>query len=643
MTIKTDPFAPLTRDNPLGFLTRELRIEVTRASDDADAPLKIAFSSEAEVERYDWSTGETYYEILDHAPDAVDLSYAKDGLPFCVDHRLERMVGILEDVRIDPDRIGRGMFRKGSHPDADWVYADMRNDIRKKISFGYWPGTNYVQTKRADGKLERRYRMWRPFEASSVPVPADYDQAGVGRSAPGASASGNPHPAAGVTPQTKESQVEGDETSEQGKPPAPNKTVERLQTVERESIRRDAMLQIGEAAGLTLAQVNEYVKSEKTPDQMGRELLTEAAKKLREQPKALVLTDAEQKQYKFTNLVLGLMNGTREGFEFEVSDEIQKRMGRATQGGAYYPTTGHGAFEVAERTQLSLAAGAGKGGELKFVEYHGFAEALRARMVLGRTRAQFVSGLQGDFALTVQTGSGSFAWGSETANASLSSLTLAQRVGSPKVGQSATTFTRQLMRQSVEATEPLVRGDILKIHARGVETAGYNGSGAANNPRGILNTVGVNLVALGTNGAAPTYAMAVDMETEVASDNADADGMAFITTPRVRGTLRKTQEFSGTNGVPVWTGGQDGQLIGYPGYATNLMPSNLTKGSSNGICHSAVFGDFSSLYMLEWGAAELMVDPLTSGPAIIKVMSYQLIDVLVRYPESFTVCVDILP
>lgn len=643
MTIKTDPFAPLTRDNPLGFLTRELRIEVTRASDEADAPLQIAFSSEAEVERYDWSTGETYFEILDHSPGAVDLSYAKDGLPFCVDHRLDRMVGILEDVRIDPDRIGRGVFRKGSHPDAHWVYADMRNDIRKKISFGYWPGNDYVQAKRADGKLERRYSGWKPFETSSVPVPADYDQAGVGRSAPGASVSGNSTPAAGVTPQTKESQVDGDETSEQGKPPAPNKAAERLAVVEREAQRKDAMLQIGEAAGLTLAQVNEYVKSEKSPDQMGRELLAQTTEKLRAQPKALVLTDDEQKRYSYTKLVMGLMNGTRDGFEFEVSDDIAKRMGRTTNGGAFYPTTGSVPFQVAERTQLSLAAGAGKGGELKFVEYHGFAEALRARMVLGRTRAQFINGLQGDFALTVQIGAGSFSWGSETANASLSSLVLAQRVGAPKVGQSATTFTRQLMRQSVEAIEPLVRGDILKIHARGVETAAYNGSGAANNPRGVLNTVGVNSVALGTNGAVPTYAMAVDMETEVASDNADADGMAFITTPRVRGTLRKTQEFSGTNGVPVWTGGQDGQLIGYPGYATNLMPSNLTKGSSNGICHSALFGDFSSLYVLEWGAAELMVDPLTSGPAIIKVMSYQLIDILVRYPESFAVCLDILP
>jgi len=101
--------------------------------------------------------------------------------------------------------------------------------------------------------------------------------------------------------------------------------------------------------------------------------------------------------------------------------------------------------------------------------------------------------------------------------------------------------------------------------------------------------------------------------------------------------------FSGTNGVPVWTGGRDGEMLGYPAYATNLMPGNLTKGTSNGICHAAIFGDFSSVYVLEWGAAELMVDPITNGPAIIRVLSYQLIDILVRFPESFTIVNDILP
>jgi hypothetical protein len=636
-------FAPASRENPAGFHIRAATVQAERAADQDTADVYVAFSSEAEVERYDWGTGETYLEVLDHSPGSVDLSYAKDGLPFCLDHRLSQMIGLAEDVRIDGDRLGRCRAMQGSHPDAQWAFADMRNGIRKKISFGYWPGEKYVQTKRADGRLERRYFGWAPFEVSSVPVPADYDQAGVGRSAPGASAT-EAIPAAGAKPHTKESTMDPVSTPAQGAAPAPdNKAVERLAMVERSAERKSAMLQLGEAAGLSLAEVNAYIQSDKSPDHMGRELLTKAAEKLREQPKALVLTEKEQADYSFHKLITGLASDERSGFEFEVSDEIAKRMGRPQQGQAFYPTTGKGPFKVGQRTQLSFAAGAGKGTELKFTEYAGFAEALRARMVLGRTQAQFVNGLQGDFALTVQTGAGSFVWGAETANAALSSLTIAQRLGQPKVGQSASSFTRQFMRQSAEAVEPLVRRDILAIHGRGVETAAYNGSGAANNPRGVLNTVGVNTVALGVNGAAPTYAMAVDMETEVAADNADADAMAFITTTRTRGTLRKTQVFSGTNGAPVWTGGRDGELLGYPAYATNLMPGNLTKGTSNGICHSALFGDFSSLYVLEWGAAELMVDPITNGPAIIRVLSYQLIDILVRYPESFTVVTDILP
>ncbi len=637
-------FAPFSRENPDGFQTREFVLERVERTEGDDATLRIAFSSEAPVERYDWRTNEVYLEVLDHSPGSVDLSYAKDGLPFCLEHTISKQVGLLENVRIDADRIGRGEFRKGNHPDADWVAADMRDGIRKKISFGYWPGTNYEQTKRADGVLVRTYRGWGPFEASTVAIPADYDKAGVGRSANGRAEPLQDPSRTGEQPTTTESRMTAVLTPEQGAAPAPDtKSLERIAVLERAAQRTEAMRQIGEAAGLSLAEVNAYLASEKSPDQMGRELLTKAAEQLRAQPKAVVLTEQEQAKYSFARLVQGLASGERSGFEFEVSDEIAKRMGRPQNGGVFYPTTGQGKFTVQERTQLSLAAGAGKGPELKFVEYAGFAEALRARMVLGRTAAQFVNGLQGDFALTVQSASGSFTWGSETANAALSSLVLAQRVGSPKVGQSATTFTRQLMRQSTEAIEPLVRRDILAIHARGVETAAYNGSGAANNPRGVLNTVGVNLVALGANGAAPTYNMAVDMETEVAADNADADGMAYITTTRTRGTLRKTQVFAGTNGAPVWTGGRDGEVLGYPAYATNLMPSNLVKGSSGAVCHSALFGDFSSLYVLEWGASEIMVDPLTSGPAIIKVMSYQLVDILVRYPESFSVVLDILP
>jgi HK97 family phage major capsid protein len=214
-----NPFAPETRENPSGFRTRDFTLQIEQRAADApdDAPLRIAISSEAGVERYDWRTDEVYDEILDHSANGVDLSYARDGLPFLLDHNLGRQIGILENVSIDADRVIRGDFRPGNHPDAAWVTADMRAGVRKKVSVGYWPGSNYKQEKRADGTIARRYQGWSLYEASSVAVPADYS-VGVGRSASGAVRTEQAVNPANST----ETQMTVDTTSERGAAPAPD-------------------------------------------------------------------------------------------------------------------------------------------------------------------------------------------------------------------------------------------------------------------------------------------------------------------------------------------------------------------------------------------------------------------------------------
>ena len=235
-------FAPRTRGNPAGYEKRDVTISLDRASRDAtDARLSIAFSSEAAVARYDWETDTEYDEILVHTPGTVDLSYAIDGLPFCVDHDLGRMVGLLEDVIIDGDRIGRGMLRRGSHPDAEWALPDMENGIRKKISFGYWPGDNYTQSKTADGRIQRFFVGWCPYEVSTVPVPADYDLAGVGRSAQGAAADRTSIPAAAEPAQPKERTMP-EVTSERGVAPALDTRAVELSTIAREAKMTDRLV-----------------------------------------------------------------------------------------------------------------------------------------------------------------------------------------------------------------------------------------------------------------------------------------------------------------------------------------------------------------------------------------------------------------
>jgi HK97 family phage major capsid protein len=186
MTPDTQEMPAYLRGKPEGFDVRAMTVEMERAVGEDGEPtgaLRIAISSEEPYERQDWWTGERYLEVLDHRAEAVDLRYVADGMPFCLDHDLGRMVGIVENVSIDSDRRMRGTPRQGNHPDAAWAFKDLTDGIRKKVSVGYVRGDYEVVTL-ADGREARRYR-WMPYEASSVPVPADYT-VGVGRSAAGA-------------------------------------------------------------------------------------------------------------------------------------------------------------------------------------------------------------------------------------------------------------------------------------------------------------------------------------------------------------------------------------------------------------------------------------------------------------------------
>jgi hypothetical protein len=594
-------------------------------------PIPVSLSSELPVPRYDYWEGREYLEVLVHTAAAVDMARAARGMPLLLCHDRYEQHGRIINCRIEDKRfVGDFVFSR--HPESQRYRRDVLDDIRQEVSIRY-EILEYRVVEGQNGGLATYYiERWRPMEGSLEPLPADWT-VGKSRSASelaGARRSALPQPKGQRAQETAVSQVVA------GEPPANG--------AEQSYRRREQILRMAIAAGVDQREANALADSERTIDEIGVDLLKKQEDKLRESMKPVVLNEKETKRYSFARLVQSLLKGGQRGFENEVSDTIATKMGSPRNGNAYYPTLMEGPFNVAEnaRTLLSLG-GANKGQELKFVEYGGFAEALRSRLTLKLLGATFLDGLQGDFALTRQTAAGTFSWGAtETTNAALSSLSLGQTIGAPKNGQSATSFTRQIARQSPEAIEPLVRGDMLKIHARGVEIGGLNGAGTGGAPRGVLNTVGVNAVVAGVNGALPTYDFIVDMETQVAIDNADFGSLGYLATPGLRGRLKRTQVFSGTSGEPIWKGGVEGEMNGYRAYATTNMPSTLTKGTSTGVCHAAIYGDWSALMVLEWGAAEILVDELTLGPSQIKVMSFQLIDTIVRFPDCFTIVNDFL-
>src|SRR5690242_3061171 len=98
----TNPLRPANAGPSVLHRDMDLRVDAdamqTRAAEDDRIP--IALSSETPVERADFWTGDRFYEVLDHSSDAIDLTYARDGMPFLLNHDTGEQIGIVENITV---------------------------------------------------------------------------------------------------------------------------------------------------------------------------------------------------------------------------------------------------------------------------------------------------------------------------------------------------------------------------------------------------------------------------------------------------------------------------------------------------------------------------------------------------------------
>lgn len=279
-----------------------------------------------------------------------------------------------------------------------------------------------------------------------------------------------------------------------------------------------------------------------------------------------------------------------------------------------------------------------------------FIELLRNRMMVQRAGATILGDLVGDIAIPAQTGGGTAYWVNEKTNITAEgSATIGQVPMKPKTVGAYTDISRKLLKQSSIDVEQFVRGDLATVVALAIDRASIHGSGVAPEPTGILVTSGIGAVFAGgaaaigdnPNGAAPTWADIINLETEVAADNADIGMLAYMTNAKVRGKLKQTAKYAGTDSVTVW-GDTGTPLNGYPAYVTNQVSSALTKGAGTGLS-ATLFGNFADLVIGMWGALDVLVDTVTlSLQGGVRVIALEDVDIAVRHAESFAACVDMI-
>ena len=276
-----------------------------------------------------------------------------------------------------------------------------------------------------------------------------------------------------------------------------------------------------------------------------------------------------------------------------------------------------------------------------------FLEGLRNAMMLPAMGANFLTGLRGNFPISIG-GTFSSEWLLEDGQSTASKMSFGKKLLKPKRLQTTGVLTRQLLSQSSPAVDAIVEKEIIKAIAEAMQNAAINGSGVDPYPTGILQTADIGEVLGGTNGALPILDHMIQLESKVTAANALINpGLAsYLTNSLVRGKLKGTFKNSTYGEVPVWERGAlpgIGEVNGYSAFTTNTVPSNFTKGSASGVCSAIIFGVWDQLFIGQWGGYEIIVDPYSlSDKAEVKTTIIAHADCGVGHPQSFAAMVDAL-
>lgn len=611
-----------SRDNARSFRSAEIR-----AIDSKNRTVELAFSSEVEVSRW-WGV-----EVLSHDPGAVVLTRLRDGAPLLLEHDRDDQIGVIESVSIDADRRGRAVVRFGKSAQAEEIFQDVQDKIRKHVSVGYIIHEAKLTEERENGEDVWTVSSWEPYEISIVSVPAD-TSVGVGRSLENTQEDANRANSNNETTNFQGNNsmtTEVNETPAAATAPAVDVTAQRQAATDAERNRVRSILEMGAQYGAA-DLASDFARDGKPVAEFQRALLdhvnSKSQRPLNEQTRDanIGLTDEEARNFSFVKVIRALTDPTDRRahedakFEFEASRAAGDLLGKTSDKFVIPADVLTRAINTG--TNGSAAGNTGGFGIATTLMPQSFIDILRNRatiMQLGTT----MGGLVGNIDIPKQVAASQGYWLGEDVDATESNLELGQIHLTPKTVAAFSEITRKLMVQSSLDVEALVRADLAKALALTIDKAGYYGTGTNSQPLGIANQTGIHAVNFAAAGA-PTFAELVAMETSIALDNADVASMAYVSNAAFRGYAKTALKFPNTAASgTIW---EPGATIN--GYRTEIT-NQLTTGD-------VFMGNFADLLIGMWGGLELLVDPYTwSKKGRIRVVVFQDVDFALRRTQSF--------
>jgi HK97 family phage major capsid protein len=389
-------------------------------------------------------------------------------------------------------------------------------------------------------------------------------------------------------------------------------------------------------ADARLAELDKEIARAEKAEQINARLAATAGQKLNEDTSE----KKELKQFSLIRFIRGAADHNLQGFEKEMHQEAEKE---AREMGFDIKNYGIPSRVMGVNRDNTVTGGTqpADGAQLVKKDERGMIDILKDAQVLRSLGATFLTGLKGNVSFDELTQTATSTWKSENAVLDKSQLKFSGREMSPKRLGTLATPSKQLLIQSSYDVEMMLRREIMESVAIAVDRAGINGSGAANEPLGLLNTAGIGSVAIGTLGGAPDYKHIVGLENAVEIENALEGNLKFLSNPKVRAKLKLTKLDAGSGQFLMPS---RNELIGYDFVASNGIPSNLTKtdGTTTATDLSAIlFGNWSDLLIGQWGGLDILADPYTlADTGKIRIIVDSFWDVFVRRAVSFAAIKD---
>ena len=566
--------------------------------DEESRTAQIALSSEEPVER---SFGN---EVLEHSAEAIDLSFLASGrAPLLMDHDPKQQIGVVESVELDSEsRRLRAKVRFGRNGLAAEAFSDVVDGIKANISVGY--AINKMEKRDKDTYVAK---SWRPVEASLVSLPADVT-VGVGRSS---------EPSQPITV----TENRGDPMTEEVRESV---DVAAVQAEARKAEQRNAAQIVELGARHNKSDMAQKAISEGRSIEEFRGILLDEIKSTEGlESQNIGMTRNEVKRFSLVRAINALANPhdrraqEEAAFEFECSRAAADQYGRTAQG-VMLPADvlRNWTRDINTTDDANMLTEDFRGGD--------FIDVLRNQSSVMQAGARILSGLQSDVKIPKKATASSAAWlATEGANVAESEPTFSQISLSPKDLGAFTEVTRRMIQQSTLDIEALIRDDLAQAIATAMDLAALAGTGTSGQPTGIKNTSGINTVDFGTAvDLVPTFAQVVQMETEVAADNALQGNLAYILPAQMYGALKTVEKASNTAQFVIEPGGT---MNGYKTIVSNQC-----------VAGNLYFGNFSDLLVGMWGGLDVLVDPYTNSKSgTILIRAVQTMDVAVRHAVSF--------